>query len=90
MNRVTKEKDQSKVDILGPYATAISIIIKEAQSFRKDIKKSNFQYMCYRGTHLLKDTVKQYAKELGKKSGIQLRGIISTTSNKESAVDYAM
>lgn len=46
--------------------------------------------MTYRGAYLHKDTIKMYAGELGKKAGVYLRGIVSTTMNKDAAINFAL
>ena len=87
MNRAALEKDDTKVDSLGPFAYALSRILTSAERRRDDRSAvSDADYTdLYRATTLTEAELQAYRAELGQE--ITLQGYISTTTSKDSALE---
>ena len=86
MNRAALEKDESKVESLGPFAYALSRILTSAERKRQERgAMSDEDYTdLYRATTLTEAELQAYRAELGHE--ISLQGYISTTMSKDSAL----
>ena len=79
-------KDTSKIPTLGPYATALSVIIGYAAQYRTDVNPWDFaKCMLYRGSGLTQPDIEDYrnlAKVFGK---MMLFGYTSTSRTRSAA-----
>lgn len=84
INQISREKDISSIETLGPFAVVLGRIIEQAQ--RNRIDKINGPFEVYRGIALPRHTLESW-KQLKK---INLDGFSSTSRNIEAATSFAV
>lgn len=60
LNKISREKDSSAIETLGPFAVALTKIIDNIQQKRRD--KIIGRFTCYRGLALSKDVIDSWTK----------------------------
>lgn len=85
LNKVSREKDKSKIPFYGAYAAALSYIINSASLFRQDQNIEHDRITLYRGITMDQDQLSTF--EISKT--INLIGYTSTTKNKKTALGFA-
>ena len=90
LNKASREKDASKVGTLGPYSDCLRTILANAERNRKDKIPFNKPFTVYRGFGLEDKEIEEYRKMIDNKAGINLRGFLSTTLNKDIAMGFAV
>lgn len=86
-------KDASKIPTLGPYAMALSNIIRFTAQFRKDLNPIDFaKCILYRGSGLTEADIQKYrqlAKNGHPNNAMSLFGYTSTSRNRSQAESFA-
>lgn len=60
INRASREKDESKIDSLGPFVLLLRSVVNGAQEERKDFQASQGMITTYRATKLDQAALKVY------------------------------
>lgn len=90
LNKASRDKDRSRVGTLGPYSDCLRTILAHAERNRADKFPPNTPFTVYRGFGMLDSEINEYRKMINNKAGINLRGFTSTTTDEETAMDFAV
>lgn len=83
INQISRDKDTSAIESLGPYATVLSQVINRIQAKRYD--KIVGKFICYSGLALSPKTIESWKSQ----KQIQFDGYRSSTKNLHTAKAFA-
>ena len=83
LNQISRQKDPSCIETLGPYAVALTKVINTIEQKRTDKRMGEFY--CYRGLVLKRDEIEKWTK----KKELELDGYSSTSFSEKIARNFA-
>ena len=83
LNKISRDKDSSAIETLGPFAVALTKIINNIQQKRRDKIRGPFK--CFRGLALSQEVIDKWTKS----SHIELDGYNSTSLDLPTALTFA-
>lgn len=87
INQISRDKDATVVNNLGPYAVALTRIIKYAEKNKENkLNKEGEEFTVYRGLSLPNTLIDEWNNS----EFINHEGFCSTTHNKKSAISFAV
>ena len=87
INNAAWEKDESRIDTLGPYALALHEIIYRANNKRHDVMRG--QFSVFRGMTMTGEMIKCYVEMVTERESIALIGFTSTHKSRSTAEQHA-
>ena len=86
LNHSSRVQDTSKILTLGPYAHALTFIIKSAAQYRTDVNPWDFaKCILYRGSGLTQPDIEDYRNLAKEKGWMRLFGYTSTSRSRSAA-----